>query len=79
MGYVKTDEQNYYNIADALRAKYGTSQTFYPVQMASAITNIPSGTSSVLLAGYGFITSSVITINSSIFSNACLFFDKELE
>ena len=38
-----TDTQNYSDIADAIRAKNGTANTYTPSQMAPAILAIPSG------------------------------------
>ena len=44
MSYVITDSQNYTDIANAIRGKNGSTDTYTPAQMATAITNIPSGT-----------------------------------
>lgn len=38
-----TDEQNYQDIADAIRGKLGSSDTFLPSEMADAIESIPTG------------------------------------
>ena len=38
-----TDEQNYKDIADAIRDKLGSSDTFLPSEMADAIESIPTG------------------------------------
>ena len=38
-----TDEQNYQDIADAIRNKLGSDDTFLPSEMAGAIGSIPSG------------------------------------
>ena len=38
-----TDEQNYQDIADAIRNKLGNSDTFLPSEMADAIESIPTG------------------------------------
>lgn len=38
-----TDEQNYQDIADAIRNKLGSTDTFLPSEMADAIENIPTG------------------------------------
>ena len=38
-----TDEQNYQDIADAIRSKLGSSDTFLPSEMADAIESIPTG------------------------------------
>lgn len=43
MSIITTDSQNYTNIANAIRSKVGTSDTFKPSEMASAILDIPSG------------------------------------
>ena len=43
MAKVLTDPQNYQNIANAIRGKNGSSSTYSPSQMASAITNLPTG------------------------------------
>lgn len=43
MSIITTDSQNYTNIANAIRTKVGTSDTFKPSEMASAILSIPSG------------------------------------
>ena len=40
-----TNTDNYTAIANAIRAKNGSSDTYTPSQMATAISNIPSGTS----------------------------------
>ena len=42
MSYVITDRQNYTDIANAIRGKNGSTDTYTPAQMATAITNIPS-------------------------------------
>ncbi len=38
-----TDEQNYQDIADAIREKLGSSDSFLPSEMADAIESIPTG------------------------------------
>ena len=38
-----TDEQNYQDIADAIRSKLGSSDTFLPSEMADAVESIPAG------------------------------------
>lgn len=43
MGLVIITESNLENIADAIRAKLGTSETFTPTEMASAINSIQGG------------------------------------
>lgn len=37
------DEQNLTDIADAIRAKNGSADTYLPSEMATAISNLPSG------------------------------------
>ena len=46
MGIVFTDEQNYQDIADAIRSKNGSSDTYLPSEMADAIMDISGGGSS---------------------------------
>lgn len=43
MAKVITDEQNYQNIADAIRAKLGSADTYTPSEMAAAIGAISGG------------------------------------
>lgn len=43
MARVLVNESNLQNIADAIRAKNGSSDTYLPSQMASAISNISAG------------------------------------
>ena len=43
MPKVITDEQNYQDIADAIRAKLGSTATYTPSEMAAAIGNISGG------------------------------------
>ena len=43
MGFIITDSTNYDDIADAIRTKSGTLNTYTPSEMASAILSIPSG------------------------------------
>lgn len=43
MALAVIQEQNLTDIADAIRSKNGTSDTYMPSQMASAIQNIPTG------------------------------------
>ena len=43
MSIITTDSQNYTDIANAIRSKVGTSDTFKPSEMAPAILTIPSG------------------------------------
>lgn len=40
MAEVRTDEQNYINIANAIRAKNGLTDTYKPREMAKAIEDI---------------------------------------
>ena len=58
MATVLTNDANYTAIADAIRAKGGEG-TFTPPQMATAITNLPSGGANKVL------TSAIITGTSS--------------
>ena len=44
MGRVMTDSQHYTDIANAIREKNGSSDTYFPSQMADAIKGISSGT-----------------------------------
>ena len=64
MSLIITDNQNYIDIASAIRTKLGNSETFKPAQMASAIMSIttgggiiPSGTYSITNNGTYDITS----------------------
>lgn len=43
MATVKTDERNYMNIANAIREKTGSQETFTPGEMDAAILSIPAG------------------------------------
>lgn len=43
MAIITTDSQHYNDIADAIRGKNGTQNTYLPSEMAAAITNLPSG------------------------------------
>lgn len=43
MAKVITDEQNYQDIADAIRAKLGSADTYTPSEMAAAISTITTG------------------------------------
>lgn len=47
MAIITTNNQHYSDIADAIRGKNGTQNTYLPSQMATAITNIPSGGSTI--------------------------------
>lgn len=42
MSYGITDTQNYTDIADAIRAKNGSADTYKPDEMAAAISNLPA-------------------------------------
>ena len=44
MAYKITNDENYSDIADAIRGKLGTDETFLPSEMADAIESIPAGT-----------------------------------
>ena len=64
MGLIITNQQHYSDIADAIRTKLGTAETFQPAEMASAILSIsggggitPSGTYSISANGTYDITS----------------------
>ena len=55
---VLTDPQHYTKIANAIREKNGTSNTYIPSDMASAILEIETGGSSSILlktSSYGYI------------------------
>ena len=43
MTNVLVNETSLQNIADSIRAKNGSSDTYTPAQMSGAIDNIPSG------------------------------------
>lgn len=47
MAYVLTDESNYEDIADAIRARGKTTAKFLPSEMATAINNIPNDVTGV--------------------------------
>ena len=75
MATVLTNDANYIAIANAIRAKGGEG-TFTPPQMATAITNLPSGgTNKVLTSAIITGTSSTIDIsNYTTDNNFILFF-----
>lgn len=54
MPKVLVTESHLEDIADAIRGKNGSQNTYTPAQMASAITNIPSGGSSGTTVSVGF-------------------------
>ncbi len=43
MALITTNNEHYYAIANAIRAKNGESATYLPSQMAQAILDLPSG------------------------------------
>ena len=49
--WAKTNTQHYENIAAAIRAKNGGTETYTPAQMAAAIAAIPSGASIDAVSG----------------------------
>lgn len=51
MSLIQTDSQHYSNIADAIRSKNGTQNTYYPADMPDAIENIGSEFCQVILDG----------------------------
>ena len=55
-----TDTQHYSDIADAIRAKNGSADTYAPSQMATAISNIPSGEKEQILNFKSYIPYSFI-------------------
>ena len=50
MAIILTDDQHYSDIADAIRDKNNTNNTYTPAEMASAILDIPTGGEDTLLA-----------------------------
>lgn len=52
MTKVAITEQHLTNIANAIRSKSGSSDTYTPAEMATAITNIPSGGGGSVTLGY---------------------------
>ena len=56
MPMIQTDSQHYSDIADAIRAKNGSQTTYYPADMATAISNIPTGIPDnyIFKEGYGY-------------------------
>ena len=56
------DTQNLTDIANAIRSKIGSSDTFKPSEMASAITNIPSETVPNYTGSYSVTVSANMTI-----------------
>lgn len=57
MSIVYTDSQNYSDIADAIREKNGTQNTYLPSEMATAITALPVGEDTLLKALRNEVTS----------------------
>jgi len=55
-----TNTDNYTAIANAIRAKNGSSDTYTPSQMATAISNIPTGTSLPANTKFGYTKPSII-------------------
>ena len=60
MSLAVINEQNLHDIADAIRIKNGTENTYTPGQMASAIENIPTGENKLP----GVVDGSVTTITA---------------
>lgn len=54
MAKVLVEETNLENIADSIRAKNGTQETYLPSEMSTAIDNIPSGGKVALPSGIRF-------------------------
>lgn len=48
MSKVLTDNQHYSDIADAIRAKLGTADTYFPSEMAAAVESISGGSTPVI-------------------------------
>lgn len=49
MAIITTDNQHYMDIADAIRIKNGSSDTYLPSEMAQAIIDIPSGGAPIIM------------------------------
>jgi len=58
-----TDTQYYNDIADAIRSKNGSSDVYYPSEMADAIRNIPTGGASIPV-GLKLACNSITNVNS---------------
>ena len=56
-----TDTQNYTDIADAIRAKNGSADTYKPDEMATAISNLPSGGGGITVTTGTFTPATDIT------------------
>lgn len=57
MAIILTDNQHYSDIADAIREKNGTQNTYLPSEMAAAITDLPVGEDTLLKALRNEVTS----------------------
>lgn len=74
MAKVLTNPQHYTNIANAIRGKTGSSDTYTPAEMADAILAIEAGTSRMFSsAATGVITVVYKGTASSVFDCAGLF------
>lgn len=71
MANVIIDDTNLTNIANAIRGKNGTQTTYLPSEMATAITNIPSGGGNPLVNDW-YNSKSPITMSSRSVSTAFL-------
>ena len=71
-----TDTQNYSDIANAIRAKNGSADTYTPSQMATAISNIPSTPTITLPPEYqkvDYLTSTgTQRIESGLYNNTAI-------
>ena len=65
MANVLVDETSLQNIADSIRAKNGSSDTYTPAQMSTAIDNIPSGGGSSGATIKTYFLSNPITLNAA--------------
>ena len=78
MAIKKTNDKNYYDIADAIRAKNGKETLYKPDEMASAIEAIPEGTAFGTPEAYGAvgdgITDDTEAINSCLAENKMILF-----
>lgn len=64
MAIITTNNQHYSDIADAIRGKNGTQNTYLPSQMATAITNIPSGGSTITVEQLNVVANDTYTAPS---------------